>query len=320
VGKRTWLIFLGTVLSIWAWGGAVQAAPRAAACQKPGWFPTTFGLKDHSVFWYDGFYYLISIYVESQDRFVYGRSPDLCTWEELGFVLTPRPPGSWEDMAIWAPFVHQESGVYYMYYTGVKRVANWLGPQSIMLATSTNPADPNSWQPQGMIFQPNHPGMVWQSNQWADCRDPTVIKIGSTYYLYYTGLDQAGGIVGIATATSPVGPWTDWGAILTLTNGMPESSTLAAHGGSYYLFYHDTSQGERFRIGPGPTGPWTQAYVFAPGWAHEVWQGQDGYSYASFLTNYTVTISRLTWDTFYNPPRPFIGENVYHLMLPLIKR
>ncbi len=156
------LIVIGVGV-VWMLQG-VEAAPPAAACQQPGWFPTAFGLKDHSVFWYDGFYYLISIYVESQDRFVYGRSPDLCTWEELGFVLTPRPPGSWEDMAIWAPFVHQELGVYYMYYTGVKRVANWVGPQSIMLATSTNPADPNSWQPQGMIFQPNHPGMVWQSN------------------------------------------------------------------------------------------------------------------------------------------------------------
>jgi hypothetical protein len=101
---------------------------------------------------------------------------------------------------------------------------------------------------------------------------------------------------------------------------MPESSTLAAHGDSYYLFYHDTSQGERFRIGPEPTGPWMEAYSFAPGWAHEIRQGQDGYWYTSFLTDYSVTISRLTWDTFYNPPHPFIGENVNHMMLPLMMR
>ena len=306
------LLVIGLSVSMWR---VVRAAPLAA-CQPMGWFPTTFGLKDHSVFWYNGYYYLTSIYLWPDTQFAYGRSTDLCNWQNLSPVLAARTPGAWDEQNVWAPFVYAEGGTFYMYYTGTTRYMT----QSIMLATSTNPAGPNSWQPQGMIFQPNHPGMVWQSNQWADCRDPTVIKIGSTYYLYYTGLDQAGGIVGIATATSPLGPWTDWGAILTLTNGMPESSTLAAHGGSHYLFYNDTSQGERFRIGPGPTGPWTQAYVFAPGWAHEVWQGQDGHSYTSFLTDYTVTISRLTWDAFYNPPRPFIGERVFRLMLPLIER
>jgi hypothetical protein len=312
--KRIWVIIFGIGLSIWIGQGA-RAAPLAAPCLKPGWFPTTFGLKDHSVFWYSGFYYLISTHVSSEDRFAYGRSSDLCTWEKLAPVLPHRTPGAWDEMAIWAPFVYKENGVYYLFYTGVTHAI----AQSIMLATSNNPADPASWQTQGMIFQPTHPDMVWGGfNTWSDCRDPTMLKIGSIYYLYYTGLDQAGGIVGVATASSPLGPWTDWGAILTLTNGMAESSTLAAHGGSYYLFYHDTSQSERFRIGPGPTGPWTEAYGFTPGWAHEIWQGQDGYEYTSFLTDYSVTISHLIWDTFYNPPLPFIGENVYHLMLPLI--
>lgn len=314
--KRISIIIFGIGLSIWIGQGA-RAAAIATACQRPGWFPTTFGLKDHSVFWYNGFYYLISIHESPNDRFVYGRSSDLCTWEELAPVLPQRTPGAWDEAAMWAPFVYEENGVYYLYYTGV----TYAIAQSIMLATSTDPADPASWQTQGVVFQPTHPGKVWGGfNTWSDCRDPTMLKIRSIYYLYYTGLDQAGGIVGVATASSPLGPWYDWGAILTLSNGMAESSTLAAHGSSYYLFYHDTSQSSHFRIGPGPTGPWTEAYGFAPGWAHEVWQGQDGYEYTSFLTDYSVTISRLIWDTFYNPPRPFIGENVYHLMIPLIIR
>ena len=313
--KRIGVIILGVGLSLWI-GQNVSAAPLTAPCSQLGWFPTTFGLKDHHVFWYDGFYYLISIYLSPENQFAYGRSTDLCTWQELASVLPQRISGAWDEAAIWAPFVYEESGVYYLYYTGV----TYAVAQSIMLATSTNPADPASWQPQGVVFQPDHPGMIWGGfNTWSDCRDPTMVKIGSVYYLYYTGLDKKGGIVGVATASSLLGPWTDWGSILTLTSGMAESSTLAAHDGSYYLFYNDTFQrGESFRIGPGPTGPWTQAYRFAPGWAHEVWRGQDGYEYTSFLTNYSVTISRLTWDIFYNPPHPFIGENVYHLMLPLI--
>jgi len=312
--KRIGVIIFGIGLSMWM-GQGVRAASLVAPCVQPGWFPTSFGLKDHHVFWYNGFYYLISNYISPENRFAYGRSPNLCTWQELAPVLPQRTPGDWDEAAIWAPFVYEENGVYYLYYTGVTHAI----AQSIMLATSTNPADPISWHSQGVVFQPTHSGKVWGGfNTWSDCRDPTMLKIGSIYYLYYTGLDQVGGIVGVATASSPLGPWTDWGAILTLPSSMPESSTLAAHGSSYYLFYNDTSKGERFRIGPGPTGPWTDAFGFAPGWAHEIWQGQDGYSYTSFLTDYSVTISRLTWDTFYNPPHPYIGENVYHLMLPLI--
>jgi len=313
--KQIGIVTLGIGLSVLLWHGG-RAAPLAATCPRPGWFPTTFGLKDHHVFWYDGFYYLISIYLSPENRFAYGRSADLCVWEELAPVLPQRIPGTWDETAIWAPFVFDESGVYYLYYTGVTHAI----VQSIMLATSTNPSDPASWQPQGMIFQPNHPDMVWGNfDAGSDCRDPTMLKVGNIYYLYYTGLDHAGGIVGVATSSSPQGPWNDRGAILTLTDGMAESPALAVHGDSYYLFYNDTyQQGERFRIGPGQTGPWTEAYGFTPGWAHEFWRGQDGYEYTSFLTDYTVTISRLTWDAFYNPPRPFIGENVYHLVLPLI--
>ncbi len=298
--------------------GAALAAPVGVSppCTHPGWFPDEFGLKDHTVFWHDGYYYLASIYIPRENRFAYGRSADLCSWEDLSPILSQRIPGTWDEMAVWSPFVYEEGGVYYMYYTGVTSDFT----QSIMLATSTNPADPTSWQPRGMIFQPHHAGMIWQNGQWANCRDPMLLKVVDTYYLYYTGLDQDGGIVGIATSSSPLGPWYDWGAILTLTtpNAMAESVTVALHDTFYYLFYNDTSQGQRYRIGATPSGPWTEAQPFRPGWAHEVWLGQDGYTYTSFLTNYTVTISRLTWDDFYYPPHPFIGEAVYHVLLPLI--
>ena len=314
--KKIGALILGISLSISMWRTA-HADPFVPPCPQPGWFPTTFGLKDHHVFWYDGFYYLISIYISPETRFAYGRSSDLCTWEELTPVLPQRTPGNWDEAAIWAPFVYEESGVYYLYYTGVTHSI----AQSIMLATSTDPSDPNSWQPQGVIFQPDHMSMVWEGfDTWSDCRDPTMVKIGDVYYLYYTGLDIGGGIVGVATATSPYGPWMDWGSILTLSQGMAESATLVHYGSSYYLVYHDTALGEHFRIGPGPTGPWTNAHPFTPGWAHEIWQDQDGAWYTSFLTNYKVKISSLTWDTFYQPPHPAIGGDVYHLTLPLLVR
>ena len=218
------------------------------------------------------------------------------------------------SLAIWAPFVLEDNGVFYMYYTGVRRDFT----QSIMLATSTNPADPGSWQRQGMIFQPDHEGTLWQAGSWADCRDATVLKAGDIYYMYYTGRDSAGPIVGLATSFSPVGPWYDWGMVLILPqpDAMAESPTVVSHAGAYYLLYNNTYQGEEYRIAPALAGPWSEAYPLPPGWANEVWVGQDGLDYTSFLQGYEIVIELILWDDFYSPTRLFVGASAYRLFLP----
>jgi hypothetical protein len=166
--RRLYALVCG-LASLAACGLALFVHPAQAAippCLQPGWFPGDFGLKDHTIFWYDGYYYLASIYLPGEAQLAYGRSTDLCNWETLPPLLAERPPDGWDEFAIWAPHVFVEAGVYYMYYTGV----TYDYTQSILLATTTNPADPASWQPQGVVFQPNHPGMRWQPGQWADCR------------------------------------------------------------------------------------------------------------------------------------------------------
>lgn len=287
-------------------------------CDHFGWFPEGFGLKDHSVFWFRNAYYLVSIYIPGEDKFAYGRSRDLCVWEDNSPVLEERKPGAWDSNKIWAPFVLEDEGIYYMYYTGVSRGVT----QSIMLAISENPADRDSWIPQGMIFQPDHPGMVWEAGQWADCRDPFVIKLGDKFYMLYTGRDQDGGIIGLATSPDPVGPWTDWGTIIPPLpdQAMAESPTLVNYRTNYYLFYNHTAQGERVRVGASIAGPWSTGRGFSPGWAHEVWQNPSGVWYSSFLTDYTITISPLVWDEFFYPAEPFLGSLVTHQLLPVIRR
>jgi beta-xylosidase len=162
----------------------IESTPLA--CENPGWFPSSFGLKDHHVFQHNGYYYIVSIYLPGEKQFAYARSLDFCTWEDLGPILTASSSDGWESLAKWAPFVLEEDGVYYMYYTGVTESYT----QSIMVATSSNPADPNSWTQKGMIFQPSHDNMIWQAGRWADCRDPTVIKIDNLYYMLYTSLER----------------------------------------------------------------------------------------------------------------------------------
>src|SRR3972149_942772 len=109
-------------------------------CDRLGWYPAEFGLKDHSVFLFNGIYYIVSIRTPDEKAFVYARSPDLCTWEDLGTVVDQRIRWEWDEAFVWAPFVLVEDGVFFMYYTGVRR--NFT--QSIMLATPPNPPHKNS--------------------------------------------------------------------------------------------------------------------------------------------------------------------------------
>ena len=311
---------LVSVLLVLGWVSFVKisqgnAAPHQPPCDTPGWFPEDFGLKDHTVFWYDGYYYLMSNYINPETKFAYARSTDFCTWEELDVVLPTRVPGTWDDYGIWAPHVREENGLYYMYFTGVKRNIT----QSILLATTTDPSDPDSWEKQDMVFQPDHAGMVWEDDVWADCRDPYVMKDDGTYYLFYTGRDTGGGIVGVATASTPTGPWTDMGAIFTLDTGnMAESPAVVKYDGWFYIFYNHSHRWEEFRISASILGPWGDDGRFSPGWAHEVWQDNGGKWYTSYLTDYTVLISPFIWDDFFYPHRPFIGTDVYHVLLPLL--
>lgn len=292
-------------------------ASLALPCELPGWFPEDHGVKDHTIFRYDDYYYIAANYIPYEKKFAYARSTDLCLWEELDPILDERLAGTWDELAIWSPNVFEEEGIYYMYFTGVTRDFT----QSILLATSSNPDDPQSWEIQDMVFQPDHPGSTWIEIDWADCRDPMVMKLNGVYYLYYTGYDELGGIVGVATSDSPTGEWTDWGNIIPpLPGNLPESPTLYFHQPYYYLFYHPSGQSETYRIGASPSGPWTEPHTIAPGWAHEVWDGVDGITYTSYLTDYSISISPITWNTYYSPPRPFIGEKIYLSILPLIIR
>ncbi len=298
-----------------------DVAAQTPPCDELGWFPADFGLKDHAVFTFDGQYYLAGIDTTDNTHFAYGVSPDLCTWTTLDPILAQRPSLPWVESVIWAPDVYLENGVYYMFYTSVESTIT----QRIALATSTDPADPASWQVDTtFVFTPTHTSAVWSAGTWADMRDPHVFRLDDLYYLLYTGRDVDGGIVGMATASALTGPWQDFGSILTLESGMPESPTILQANGGFYLIYNragaGAASGEKYRFGPAPGGPWGEEGALTPGWAHEVWTGLDGRTYTSYLTNYTATMKPLIWNTRYTPPRPFIGWQIAEVFLPLATR
>ncbi len=297
------LILMVFTQPLLALDAAAPTGPADEECLPSHWAGSGYKLKDHAIFYADGYYYGASIYLSEQnyeDRFAYARSADLCTWTELPPILTQRTPGTWDDFRVWAPFVIREGDPsvtdprYFMFYTGVTADIT----QSIMLATTTTPQDPASWQPQGMVFQPDHPGMDWAGRgKWSDARDPMVVYSQNRYYLYYTGLDTNGGIVGVAVADSLSGPWQDLGSTLTLAQGMPESPSVMEKNGFFFLIYNHagTKLGAQMRMAPSPTGPWSSPTPVALGWAHEFFQAIDGSWMTSYLTDYSVTVDRLDW-------------------------
>jgi sucrose-6-phosphate hydrolase SacC (GH32 family) len=91
----------------------------------------------------------------SEDPFADARTKDFCTWENLDSVLTFGAAGAADEAYIWAPSGIQEGNLFFMFYTGVNQHIS----QSIMLATTTNPADPKSWPKQGVGPQPRGNGL-----------------------------------------------------------------------------------------------------------------------------------------------------------------
>ena len=298
--------------------------PVEPSCYTPFVLPNV-RLKDHSLFTFAGWYYLVAIRIDLPEptnrgelSFAYARTRDFCTWEELATPLRHGAPGDADEAYIWAPHVIQVGDTFYMYYTGV----NQQIAQTIMLATSTNPADPQSWQKQGVIFRPDHPDAVYPGPaSWSDCRDPMVLTYNGHYYLYYTGVNRSGPIVGVAEAAQPAGPWRDLGAVYQATEvgSIPESPYVVEQNGLFYLFYNAAGgprKGTWWRWGVSPFGPWQPPVKVNIGWALDFYHDQTGWlvSYLIGPRN-SIGIDQVRWQQANGLAMPQIGVQVY---LPLV--
>jgi GH43 family beta-xylosidase len=121
------------------------------------------------------------------------------------------------------------------------------GSGYVLACTSGNAADAypiytspdlTTWTPMGHIFPAGH-GPSWaKSDFWA----PEIHKVGSHYVAYFSARDTNGQLsVGAASATSPLGPFTDVGHPLVndSTMGHIDASEINAANGTAYLIWKD---------------------------------------------------------------------------------
>ncbi|HEX8794600.1 MAG TPA: glycoside hydrolase family 43 protein [Polyangiaceae bacterium] len=95
-----------------------------------------------------------------------------------------------------------------------------------------------TWTPMGHIFPSGH----WPSWAKSDFWAPEVHKVGSHYVAYFSARDTDGMLsVGAASATSPLGPFTDVGQPLVhdTTMGHIDASEITDASGKPYLIWKD---------------------------------------------------------------------------------
>lgn len=98
------------------------------------------------------------------------------------------------------PFIYKEGSTYYAFYTVV---SNSLGITDSDLGYATS-QDLKNWTDQGVLI--NHTS--WWGGSTLPVWAPSVIKVGSTYYMFVTTLDGGSFKMGYATASSLTGTYT----------------------------------------------------------------------------------------------------------------
>jgi hypothetical protein len=139
-------------------------------------------------------------------KFGYAYSPDGISWSKYtgNPVLIPGSSSSWYNTFISGPSVILESGIYKMWFTAPDLVINSQptdGKGNIGYATSTNGIN---W-----TVHPSAVLIAGDQSNWdsASIGEPSVIKVGTTFHMFYSALDQwtiENFQVGYATSTDGI--------------------------------------------------------------------------------------------------------------------
>lgn len=192
-------------------------------------------INDHTIVrGHDGTWHLFGITheepanPEDEDNFAHATASSLKgPWTKRPFALSV-DPGYYNETHLWAPYVLEHHGTYYMFYNGG---GDDHTKYAISLATSK---DLYHWTRlrSGPLFRDGY-----------DARDPYVMRLGGKWVMTYTANSSpSGGNHIVAYRTS--GDLIHWsGRRVAYTDpetgtwgGSTESSFVVRHGGFWYLF------------------------------------------------------------------------------------
>lgn len=178
-------------------------------------------LKEGSVYhlWYDG----NDGAGQSAHRIGHATSTDGATWSKdpANPVLDLGPPGGWDWLSVYSPYVVKLGTQYMLWYSG----------KTLPLAWQTGYAlsnDATNWTRQQMLISEGAPGAFDDAS--ADY--PSVIVEGSSFKIWYSGLKDGGSYtIGFATA--------EICNTASLANSVYLPAILKSSGGSCPAYYTD---------------------------------------------------------------------------------
>jgi len=177
----------------------------------------------------------------------------------------------WEGTELADYQIVEEPSELRIYYSGLGGAPDGFG-----LATSPKVYPPIEWTKQGQVFAPNPIPGQWDSHR---VRLGSVLKVDSTYYMYYMGMSAPAGTIKIGLATSSDGlTWARQGIVLS--DGYCDTPAVIYMGPGNWLMYYShrhsaydceiklatSSNGLTWtQIGVvltnGATGEWDQTYI-----------------------------------------------------------
>lgn len=181
----------------------------------------------------------------SEVSFGHATSRDLSEWTGHDDTLPADPCLVHERHHVFAPFVCEHDGGYFLFYAGVNQDVR---RESMCLARSP---DLHRWQkhPYNPIFRPSRHWAEYGQNPvlWGCCRDPHILRhpeFGFILYFVTWLKDTCGQVVAIGAAVSDdLVSWQDAGPVLVRgfasghsTTSM-ESPCVVERNGIYHLFY-----------------------------------------------------------------------------------
>ncbi len=278
--------------------------------EQPYFSEPGFVVKDHCLVRVDGVYHLFYLRGNPAINIGHATSTDLIHWALQDPVLYVEP-GTWDELALWAPQIIQTgSSDYIMYYTGVNNVFS----QQTGLALSANLYQWGKvpWP----IYHPDPSWAEWSDTTWSHGRDPFVFEHDGTLYMLITAKTLTNqGAIASAVSDNYV-QWQDNGPIYVHDTWHVLESVQCIHRNSkFHLFFTEEDVfGTSYMMSDSLYSGWdiSTRTIIDLGQAAEVDLFDDEYLFSRHITyydegelTYIIRFDPLSWvgdsPTIYKP-------------------